>query len=65
MSTMTNNYALVNHKGVALDSPRYTTAKAAKIAATRLGYTMICKVSPYSWQCYEVESKVNNKWRKQ
>lgn len=59
------NYHIVNNKGVAVTELAYDSARAAKIAATKRGYKMICKVSPYSWQCYEVESKVNNKWRKQ
>jgi len=42
----------------------YKTARAAKIAATKLGYDMICQVSQQSYSCYDFEQKINGKWQK-
>lgn len=41
----------------------YKTERGAKCAATRGGYFIICKISPFSGMCYALQEKKGGKWR--
>ena len=58
-------FTIVTRSGEALfPDCHYDTAKAAKIAASKLGYNKICEVSKYSYSCYNIQQKINGKWQK-
>jgi hypothetical protein len=58
---MEHFYTILNERMEAIISLRYKTARAAKIAASRLGYNSICRVSEVIY-CFDIETKVNGKW---
>lgn len=53
-------WAIVTSKGEAI--PVSKTERGAKNYATRRGYSVICKISPYSMSCYALQEKKGGKW---
>ena len=54
------SYAVVNSLGVATIVS--SSEHGAKVYATRRGYKIICRVSPYSMSCYDLKEKKGGKW---
>jgi hypothetical protein len=55
-----SQFAVVNHNGQATIVS--STERGAKNYATRNDYKVVCKVSPYSMTCYNLQQKQGKNW---
>jgi hypothetical protein len=53
-------WAVVDHIGRAI--PVSNSGHGAKCYATRKGYKVVCRVSPYSMGCYNLLEKKGKRW---